>query len=157
MKALFQYTTRRSMPGLRWWAVLFLLAGLTACKSTIALYDADTFTRTTALKEKTLKLFDHGVDAYAKYKAEAKAVLDEATALYERQQTRKNNALSIQQWKLLLDDNAVPNTSGILTGFFKEWENAKAPLTAFYVKEKKKKVSEAFDEILRLENAKTKK
>jgi hypothetical protein len=63
----------------------------------------------------------------------------------------------VQQWKMLLEYDATTKTDGILPGFFKEWQHATTtPLTKFYVSEKRKKVAEAFDEILKLEGAKPK-
>lgn len=156
MTAHFLTYVRHSTPQW-WWLGLFLFAGLPACKTLSSAYDSDTFQRTTALKEKALALLDKATEPYAGHTAGAKALLDEATALYERQKGRKQNEASIQQWKLLLEDNALPGTEAILPGFFKEWEAAKAkPLSAFYIGEKKKKVAAAFDEILKLEGAKPK-
>lgn len=118
------------------------------------LRDPAAIQKTTALKDKALNLMAKGTEAYATHKTAAQNLLAEANALYAQQKKRENNNLSVQQWKLLLEDNATTGTSGILTGFFTEWENAEAPLSTFFVNEKKKKVAEAFDEILKLEQAK---
>lgn len=158
MTTFIQIRILHTPPNTGWRGLVFcLLVALAACKTVSSTYDPDTFQRTAALKERTLRLMDKATEGYAKHATEAKAVLDEATALYARQKTRKQNEASVQQWKLLLEDNAVPGTEAILPGFFKEWQAATdKPLSAFYIGEKKKKVAAAFDEILKLEGAKPK-
>jgi len=57
--------------------------------------------------------------------------------------------LTVQQWEILKDPNR-----DLLGGFLKKWENEKV-LHVVFIEEKKKQISNTFDEILKLEPAKT--
>jgi len=138
-----------------------LLAGLlfvfaSACTPLISLYDADTFTQTSELKARALVLMDHGVEQYTSYSRDADEVLVQAWSLYDRQKVRHQNQLSMQQWKLLMDDNVGGTVKSILPSFFERWK-AEGTVGKAYIREKKEVVTKAFDEILELEGAKIKK
>lgn len=133
-----------------------LLALLTlGCTPLISLYDADTFKDTTELKARCLVLMGHGTEPYANYAKEADGVLVSAWSLYERQKARRQNQLTFQQWRLLLEDDALPNTRALLPPFFERWKK-EGSVGEAYLTEKKKNVAAAFDEILKLEGAKLK-
>lgn len=157
MTTLFQLTSRMSATSRRWAPALLLLCFLAACKTNSALYNPDAVAKTTELRDKTLKLMDKATQPYAKYKTAADSILNAAMADYEQQKKRKHNELSVQQWKLLLeDDAAVPGTKAMLPAFFNNWKTD-GKLTDFYIKEKKGKIKDAFEEILKLEKGKPKK
>lgn len=134
--------------------LLFTLAS--ACTPLISLYDADTFTKTSELKARALVLMDHGSEPYASYNRDADEVLVLAWSLYDRQKVRHQNQLSMQQWKLLMDDNVGGTAKSILPSFFERWK-AEGSVGKAYIREKKEVVAKAFDEILELEGAKIKK
>jgi hypothetical protein len=138
---------------------LLLIGGLAGCNRLIAPKDQPTISKTMALKTTTLELMNHATEPYEKYEKNAKNILATADSIYQRQKTFKANDLSIKQWQLMLEDMTIQGitSKGILTGFFTSWQNAsvtKKPLGQFFIDEKKKKIGDGFDEILRLENAK---
>lgn len=158
MTALFQITAVRQQHRTARHLLfgLLLLIGFAACKSTSMLQHPPTIKKTTELKEATLALMSKGTEPYAKHKAAVDGLMKKLNDLYAAQKERKNNTATVQQFRLLLEDDGAAGTSGILTGFFKEWEKATTdkPLGKFFINEKKDKVAMAFDEILKLENAK---
>jgi len=135
--------------------ILLLLVSLTFSNcTTIANYDADTFTRTAQLKANTLVLMSHADEQYSDHVEKVDGVLILAEELYSIQKARDKNHVSIAQWKILMEDNLATNT-GVLTGFFDLWEE-KGKVSSIFVDEAKPQIAAAFDEILKLEGSKLK-
>ena len=135
--------------------ILALALVIAACSPLISAYDGDTFKDTTELKAKTLVLMDRAVEPYDNYKTQVDEVMVMAGSLYDRQKVRRYNKLTVKQWDLLLSDDALPGTKAMLPPFFENWKSD-GKLKPFYIKEIKKQIAAAFDEIIKLESAKIK-
>jgi hypothetical protein len=129
--------------------LLIVIIHFCAC-STISTFHAETFTRTSALKAKTIVLMDHATEGYKIHEAKAEEILIEAETLYAMQKGREKNSVSLNQWKLLLEKD-----NSILKGFFKQWKQ-KQTLSEGVIMDFKELVAGGFDEILKLEGNKLK-
>jgi hypothetical protein len=143
---------RGRIPGL---FILLVIILQSCCLPLAGRFDPVSYTDTRKLMEETVKLAEKGTEPYELHQAEVKRILSAADHIYLAQKSRKNNKLTVKQWEILLKEDTITKTNGILTGYLIEWENASTKaLGAYYVKEKTKKIRLAFEEILRLEETK---
>lgn len=122
---------------------------MTGCR-TITAFDSISFQRCSMLKARILVLMDHAVEPYEKYTDKVDSLMVESLAIYAMDKAREKNENTSRQWYLMLG-----NKTAILTGFFNLWKQKKY-LPDVFIDEAKSKVSDGFDEILKLENAKLK-
>lgn len=122
---------------------------MTGCR-TISAFDSVSFQRSSVLKARILVLMDHAGEPYEKYTDKVDSLMVESLAIYALDKARERNENTTHQWYLMLG-----NKTAILTGFFYVWKQKKI-LPEVFIDEAKSKVSDGFDEILKLENAKLK-
>lgn len=133
---------------------LFFIFLFASCR-TIATYEETTFVQTSELKAKTLVLMDHATEDYAKYSDQVDNVLVAAEKLYSMQKAREKNTITIQQWKVLMEQKDPVNKQTMLPGFFRLWKNKKV-LSQYFIEQAHEQMAEAFDELLKLESRKLK-
>jgi len=122
---------------------------LAACAS-ISPYDQAAYEKAVDAKVDTLALMAKATESYASHQKDVDALNLELDKAYEYDKGRPNNALTVQQWDLLLDPH-----SGLVVDFFQEWQ-ADGTLKPAYVADKRAQVGSAFDQIIGLEAGKTK-
>lgn len=133
--------------------LLWIVLSFSACR-TIAIFDANTFQKTSVLKAKVVVLMDHSTEEYSKYSDKVDDILIEAESIYAMQKAREKNLTTIVQWQKLMEKDAVTHQS-VLPGFFTLWKKKKI-LSQEFIDAAKEQISDGFDEILKLEGAKLK-
>jgi len=132
------------MHGHYFFACLFLLI-LAACTPLIGPYSPTAYQNATSLKAETLALMDKATQPYAENEQKIDDLNIRINAAYEYVNGMPSNSISAKQWEIL------KNQEGNLLGkFFSRWKE-KGVLSETFVKEFKKLISEAFDEIICLE------
>ena len=136
-------------------ALALLITVGVGCKTwkPIAGRDQETLTRTTKLRTQVLNLMSKAQESYTQHASQVDRVVREARAIHAHQKMRPNNELAVRQWDLLLVDSAQAATKAILPEFFVNWKRD-GQLKPVYIDAKKRNVERAFDEIIKLENAK---
>jgi hypothetical protein len=135
---------RDNMRGHHFFACLFLLI-VTACTPLIGPYSPTAYQNATSLKAETLAIMDKAIQPYAENELKIDDLKVRIDAAYEYVNGMSSNGISAKQWEIL------KNPEGNLLGkFFLRWKE-KGVLSETYVKEFKKLISEAFDEIICLE------
>ncbi|MCB2213363.1 hypothetical protein KQI52_14710 [bacterium] len=124
-------------------SVLVVLAGC----STIATFNQRALENATDLKAYALILMDHAAEDADKYSEDIDYLELRLWQAYEYAAAIPKNEESAQQWEILKDPER-----DLLGGFLRDWKDG--PLLPFLITEKKKQISAAFDEIIRLEKAK---
>ncbi len=152
----FSVSKRFSRPSL-WFkgAVLLFFIFLFASCKTIATYQETTFVQTSELKARTLVLMDHATEDYADFSEQVDNVLIAAEKLYAMQKAREKNTITIQQWKVLMEQKVPATNQTLLPGFFRMWKNKKV-LSQYFVEQAHEQIADTFDEILKLESRKLK-
>lgn len=124
--------------------LVLLLCGLTAC-NTISPYDQAAYAQTVSVKVDALALMDKATEAYDGHRKDIDAVTLEIDKAYEYEKGRALNQITVSQWDLLRSPD-----HDLFGGFLKRWQE-KGRLNPFFIGEKKKQVSSAFDQIIQLE------
>lgn len=128
--------------------VAFLLAGCT----TISVYDPTSYKNATDLKAESLLLVQKATDTADSHAAEINKVRTELQKNFEYENGKgKLNSLTVRQWQLLADPNG-----SLLAGLLKKWEAQNKGFSQAFVDGVTKNISDAFDEIIRLEQHKVK-
>lgn len=143
--------TRCTAPRLRAYSgviMAFLLAGC----ATISVYDPTSYKNATDLKAESLLLIQKATDTADKHAAEINQVRSELQKNYEYEKGKGNlNSLTVRQWQLLADPNG-----NLLAGLLKKWEVQNKGFSQAFIDGVTKNISDAFDEIIRLEQHKVK-
>lgn len=116
----------------------------------IALYNETAYSNAVSLKVESLALMDKATDSSTAHVQEIGNLENNIEKAYQYVRWLPRNELTVAQWEILKDPNR-----DLLGGFLKKWENEKV-LHVVFIKEKKKQISDAFDEILKLETGKNK-
>jgi hypothetical protein len=132
--------------------VFFILSILLlfACAPRIALYNETAYSNAVSLKVESLALMGKATDSSSVHVQEISTLETNIEKAYQYVRWLPRNELTVQQWEILKDPNR-----DLLGGFLKKWENEKV-LHVVFIKEKERQISEAFDEILKLETGKNK-
>jgi hypothetical protein len=125
--------------------VCLLLMVLSSCTPLIGPCSPTAYQNATSLKAETLALMDKATQPYVENTQKIDDLNVRINAAYEYVNGMPSNSISAKQWEIL------KNQEGNLMGkFFSRWKE-KGVLSETYVKEFKKLISEAFDEIICLE------
>ncbi len=128
--------------------LLILLAGCAA----ITGYDATSYKAATDLKAEALLLIDKAKDPPGPHASEIEALRLKLRQAYEYEKGKGGrNRVTQEQWALLSDPNAA-----LLGGFLKKWETENRGQSPAFIEGVVKNVSQAFDEIIKLESHKVK-
>ena len=98
---------------------------------------------------------DHATEDYADFSEQVDNVLIAAEKLYAMQKAREKNTITIQQWKVLMEQKVPATNQTLLPGFFRMWKNKKV-LSQYFVEQAHEQIADTFDEILKLESRKLK-
>jgi hypothetical protein len=128
--------------------ILLALVILTACGSSIALFDQYAYTQTTSLKVEALAVLSKATDDYANHKDEVELMLQKVEKIYEYEKHRPKNAISTRLWEIVKNPDR-----NLVGGVVKRWKN-EGKLNAAFVQQATQQVSEAFDIIAELESKK---
>ena len=129
--------------------VLVFLLSFTAC-ATISSFDQYAYTQTTSLKVDAMNTMDLATDEYTTHEKTVQDLQTKLQKVYEYGKNRPQNGITLKMWDKLLDANGH-----LLGGFIKRWQN-EHKLNAVFVREEKKIIDEAFDQIAGLESHKIK-
>jgi hypothetical protein len=130
--------------------ILFILLLFACTGPRIALYNETAYSNAVSLKVESLALMDKATDSISAHVQEISTLETNIEKAYQYVRWLPRNELTVKQWEILKDSNR-----DLLGGFLKKWENEKV-LHVVFIKEKEKQISDAFDEILKLETGKNK-
>lgn len=131
--------------------ISFLMVfGLFNCSPRIALYNETAYTNAVSLKVESLALMEKASDSCSKHINEINDLEIKIEKAHQYVQWLPRNELTVKQWEILMKPNG-----GLLGEFLKRWKD-EAVLSKGYVSESKKMISEAFNEIIKLETGKIK-
>lgn len=129
-------------------AGILFFVGLFGCASTIATYDHYAYVQTTDLKVEALALMDKAVDSAIKYLPAIEGIEMKLNKAYEYEKGRPKNEITSNMWELLKNPD-----KHLLGGVLKRWRDEKQ-LSAGFIENEKKIISDAFDIISGLESKK---
>lgn len=130
--------------------LLPLAAFLFASCSTISTYDQAAYANATAAKVDALELMDSATGDYNIHGREIAAVVTTLKKAYEYDRGRPLNEITVRQWEVLLSPDR-----DLFGGFLRDWKR-KGQFKPVFLAEKRRQVSEAFDQIIGLESGKLK-
>lgn len=129
--------------------ILVFILSFTAC-ATISSFDQYAYTQTTSLKVDAMNTMDLATDDYATHEKTVQDLQTKLQKVYAYEKNRPKNEITLKMWDKLLDGNGH-----LLGGFIKRWQT-EHKLNAVFVREEKKIIDEAFDQIAGLESHKIK-
>lgn len=129
--------------------ILVFILSFTAC-ATISSFDQYAYTQTTSLKVDAMNTMDLATDEYATHEKTVQDLQTKLQKVYAYEKNRPKNEITLKMWDKLLDGNGH-----LLGGFIKRWQT-EHKLNAVFVREEKKIIDEAFDQIAGLESHKIK-
>ena len=132
-------------------APLALSLVLSACALT-SHYDATSYQNATNLKAEALLLIEKAKDPPGKHTAAIEGLRLRLLQAYEYERGKaRPNRPTVEQWRLLIDPEAA-----LIGGFLKKWRVENVAQSDAFLKGIAKNVGDAFDEIIKLQNAKVK-
>ncbi|MBI4369153.1 MAG: hypothetical protein HY547_02870 [Elusimicrobia bacterium] len=147
MKKVLRNSTARA----RLWALLFIF--LESGCATISPYDPTSYKTATDIKAEALLLIQKAAEPPAAHKVAIEGLQIKIQQALEYEKGKGgSNSLTFRQWEKLTDP-----TGGLMGGFLKKWETENAGQSDAFIQGASKNISEAFDEIIRLERHKVKK
>jgi len=124
---------------------------LTAC-ALVSHYDPTSYQNATYLKAEALLLIEKAKDPPGKHAAAIEALRLRLLQAYEYERGKaKPNRATVEQWRLLIDPEAA-----LLGGFLKKWRDENKGQSDAFLKGVARNISDAFDEVIKLENTKVK-
>ena len=135
-------------------ALVAVLAGCTPQVPHIvtAPFDSLSLQRAKDLKDQSLLLMQKAKDPPAPHAAEIQQLKDQLEiAQQAAAQKGAANAPATQQWATMNDPKGA-----LLGGFLQKWQTENRPQSAAFIADESKIVSDAFDQIIKLENGKPK-
>jgi len=127
-----------------------VLISMAGCTPTISLYDQYAYAQAISVKVDALNLMDLATEDYQSHQKEIAALNVEIQKIYEYDQRRTKDSLTVKQWDILKNPNGH-----LLGSFLNNWKTS-GKLSTVYIGDKKTTVTVAFDEIIKLENHKNK-
>jgi hypothetical protein len=124
---------------------------VTAC-TLLSPYDPTSYKNATDLKAESLALLEHATEPYASHAQEAEQLKVKLLQAYEYEHGKgKDNSDTAHQWEIMVNKKGA-----MIGGVLELWQKA-GQLSPAAVPEFVNKISEGFDEIITLEQAKVKK
>lgn len=133
-------------------AFLAAFVGFSSACAALTRYDPTSYKTATDLKAQALLLIEKATEAPAAHQREIDDLRVRVRQALEYEKGKgKPNQLTVKQWELL------SNPSGhLLGGFLRKWEAEGRSQNPAFIAGASKNVSEAFDEIIKLESGKVK-
>lgn len=116
----------------------------------ISSFDQYAYVQTTSIKVDALNLMDSAINDYTLHVQSVASVQTNLQKLYEYEKNRPKNELTVKQLDILMD-----TTGNLFGGFIIRWKKEKK-LSQAFIKEGKKQVGAAFDQVALLESKKNK-
>lgn len=120
------------------------------CSPLISQFDATAYRDATSLKVDSLVIMNKATTSYKLHSQEVEMLKIKLDKAYEYAKGIPHNEITAQMWKKMIDPGQA-----LLGGFLQRWEE-KETFSSFYVREEKKMISHAFDDIICLEANKKK-
>lgn len=134
--------------------VLFILPlgfiFVSACSPIISQFDATAYRDATSLKVDSLVIMSEATDPYKLHAQEVSVLKIKLDKAYEYAKGIPHNEITAQMWKKMI----APDQN-LMGGFLKRWKS-KGTFSSFYIREEKKMIAHAFDDIICLEANKKK-
>ncbi len=129
--------------------VVSIFIGLFGCAS-ISQFDQYAYVQTTSLKVDALQVMDMAVDEFNNHHDEVLKLKTNLQKIYEYEKNRPNNEITLKMWEKLLDKDGH-----LIGGFLIKWEE-QGTQSEIFIREAKKIIGPAFDQIAQLESKKIK-
>ncbi len=129
--------------------VVSIFIGLFGCAS-ISQFDQYAYVQTTSLKVDALQVMDMAVDEFNNHHDEVLKLKANLQKIYEYEKNRPNNEITLKMWEKLLDKD-----DHLIGGFLIKWEE-QGTQSEIFIREAKKIIGPAFDQIAQLESKKIK-
>ena len=124
---------------------LIIFIFTSCCTPLISQFDATAYRDATSLKVDSLSVMSEATTPYKLHEKEVSTLEIKLAKAYEYVKGIPHNEISAQMWERILDPNKF-----LLGGFLERWKE-KGSLSATFVKDEKKQVSEGFNKIICLE------
>lgn len=132
------------------WALATLLALASAACALVSHYDSTSYQNATNLKAEALFLIERAVNPPAAHAAAIDSLRLKLRQAYEYERGKGDpNRITVEQWKRLADPDGA-----LLGGFIKKWRSDNRGQSPAFLDGVAQNVTEAFDQIIRLERAK---
>ena len=131
-------------------ALLLPLCLLLGCSPTISTFDQTAYAQVTSLKVDALDLMDKATENYTSHESEVKTLQLNIDKAIEYDKHRPHNEITTQMWTLLNNPDGH-----LFGGFLGKWKKD-GKCNAAYIVDKKKQISNSFDQIAELESKKIK-
>ena len=130
--------------------LLFAIFLICSCKPLMSTFDQASYAQVTSLKVDALALMDKATDDYASHITDVTTLQLALDKAIEYDKHRPHNDITNAMWDLMADPNGH-----LLEGFLVKWKNdgKESPV---YLTDKKKTISDSFDQIAELEIKKIK-
>ena len=129
--------------------LLFGVMCVVGC-ATVVSKDSVSLQNAIDLKVESLALLDKAVDPPERHSTQIEDLRLKLLKAFEYEKTRGElNAVSIEQWKILIDPNGH-----LLGGFLRKWETDGIGRSPAFLSGVKKTITQAFDQIIKLESQK---
>lgn len=131
---------------------LFLISffiSVFGCAS-ISQFDQYAYVQTTSLKVDALELMELAVEDYEKHAEKVMKLKSDIQKVYEYEKNRPKNEITVKMWEKLMNENGH-----LLGGFLLKWEQ-QGKQSEVFIRESKKIIGPAFDQIAQLESKKIK-
>lgn len=129
--------------------VASIFIGLFGCAS-ISQFDQYAYVQTTSLKVDALQVMDMAVEDFNDHQDEVLKLKADLQKIYEYEKNRPNNEITLKMWEKLLDEDGH-----LIGGFLIKWEE-QGTQSEIFIREAKKIIGPAFDQIAQLESKKIK-
>jgi len=129
--------------------VVSIFIGLFGCAS-ISQFDQYAYVQTTSLKVDALQVMDMAVDEFNNHHDKVQKLKTNLQKIYEYEKNRPNNEITLKMWEKLLDKDGH-----LIGGFLIKWEE-QGTQSEIFIREAKKIIGPAFDQIAQLESKKIK-
>ena len=130
--------------------LMLLVLSITACSSSISLFDEQAYQQAVDLKVDALALMKQARQPYDAYEDQVKQLQKEMERAYEYAHGRPKNEVSARQWELMKNPDRH-----LMGGFLKRWRR-ESSLSPVFIEEARKNIGRAFDTIIQLESGKIK-
>lgn len=111
-------------------------------------YDQYSYNEAVSLKAETLAIMSKANVNYSQHENEVNSLNSDLNKILTYEKKRPDNFETVQMYKLLIDPNG-----NLLGAFFKKWKNS-GTMENVFITQFKTQVSDAFDNIIELENTK---
>ena len=129
--------------------VIALLLFIQSCAATGS-FSEEAYNKAVTLKVESLQLMGKATEEYSKHTDEINSLTYNLKIAYEYSKGRPDNEITTKQWEIMISPDR-----NLIGGFLNIWKDDQK-LSAVFVDEAQKVISDAFDTIIGLESGKIK-